>query len=288
MLVDDAGSDDTENYISQLSHSHPMLKYIRHRWQEGTPAARNTGLDNLSPSCTHVLFGEDDVLLQDDYCTKLLRNMEAFDCDIVGGRLLPIGPNETPDECIQRHDDLVSRMRSSGRLPPLIDEETIMGNWFFPDRVKNPLGLQPCCLSKRRVFRSLRFDKNYRFNYEREETDLWLRARKMGFQLLYAPECVAFHSIKKRGGRYAYGSHFPPAIVEIMNLVGLQTDVYCILNNRYFLEKFYKYLRTECAYRHGKEYYNCIYALRRLSRRVAELAFFISRRGSKSGDELVS
>jgi glycosyltransferase involved in cell wall biosynthesis len=277
VIVDDASADDTESYISELRHSYPMLKYVRHSKRRGPPPARNTGLDCLSADSTHVLFGEDDVIFSNDFCAKALQNMQAFGSDIVGGRVLCIRRGETFADCLARHDRYIRRLREMGYLLHLINEDAMTANWFFPDRVERPLFLPSCSLLKRHVVRTLRFDENYRGNYLREETDLWLRARMKGFKMLYAPDCVAFHSYAKMGGCHDYGFLRGESAVELTTKVDVRSDLHSILNNSYFLNKFYDYLKKECHYIHSKQYYKSAFALHLVRKRLTEVNNVVRR-----------
>jgi glycosyltransferase involved in cell wall biosynthesis len=47
IVVDDASSDNTEGVVCGFPD--PRIRYIRHQWNKGQSAARNTGIRSASP-----------------------------------------------------------------------------------------------------------------------------------------------------------------------------------------------------------------------------------------------
>ena len=123
IVVNDASTDDTESYFLELSRHvhHPRIRYVKHNIRKGPSAARNTGLNMVSSK--YVLFGEDDVAFSDDYSLVLLKTMEKFGVDIVGGRLLSLKKGETFDDRVERY------RRSKQTHIDLINKQLVLGNF---------------------------------------------------------------------------------------------------------------------------------------------------------------
>lgn len=263
IIVDDASLDNTKSYVGALLQQHPKIRYVRHFTRRGPPAARNTGIDHLSNSSQYVLFGEDDVIFEKKYSAGLLDRLEALGCDIVGGRLLPIRTGESFEECSRRYDEQLTRMKGHGQYPTLIDQRRLLGNYTLT--ISEPvLFLHACSLFRRRVFESVRFDENYRGNYFREETDVYLAARMKGFQISFEGDYVCFHMESSEGGVSDYGP-LRSKLSAILHRAGFPAVIYTVLNNNYFLDKYYNYLKKELRYTRKKNYYKRCFALSLLS-----------------------
>jgi len=273
IIVDDASTDNTESYVSQLGTARREVVYVRHSMRRGPSVARNTGLDHVSKESDYILFGEDDVILPGNYCLELLKKMKTYSSDIAGGRSLEMREDESFEDCIRRHDQELSEIRTHGQHMPLINRELMTGN-FCLDTVQPTMFLHSCSLFRRAVLDKIRFDENYRFNYFREETDIYVQASMKGFRILYAGDCILFHlryMHGTRGGCHEYGPALPPRAYKFLDTVGLPGIIYTILNNRYFLNKYYGYFRGVCGYTHSKEHYERVFAVHMLQGKLKEI-----------------
>jgi GT2 family glycosyltransferase len=151
--------------------------------------------------------------------------------------------------------------------PCLIDQESVLGNWFLDD-TEPALFLHACSLFRREVFEEIRFDENYRGSYFREETDIYLSARRRGFRTVFSGDCVCFHLGTMAGGNRDYRFRLPGKLSAILHEV--PSIVYMVLNNNYFLNKYYDCLRKEFGYKHKKGYYKRLFALRLLKDTLTE------------------
>jgi len=260
IVVDDGSLDDTESYVRELSARHPEVRYFRHGTRRGTPAARNTGIDHLSSNSQYVLFGEDDLVFEQNYAVRLMERIESIGCDIAGGRLLSIKAGETYRDCTRRHDQYLINLKRHAQYPALIDQRALLGNWILTT-TEPALFLHAGSFFRRRVLESVRFDANYRWNYFREETDICLSARMKGFGIVFAGDTVAFHLQKHTGGSADYGFPLGDKLSTALDTIGFPNHIYSVLNNNYFLDKFYDYLKKELGYLHDKDYYKRFFAL---------------------------
>jgi glycosyltransferase involved in cell wall biosynthesis len=276
IVVDDGSLDDTEPYVRELSARHPKVRYFKHDTRRGTPAARNTGIDHLSSNSQYVLYGEDDLVFDQNYALRLMGKTESIGCDIVGGRVLSIKTGETHRECTRRHDQYLINLRRHAHYPDLIDERTLVGNWILTT-TEPALFLHACSLFRRRVLESVRFDENYRWNYFREETDMYLSARMKGFRIVFAGDTVGFHMQKGTGGTADHGFPLGDKLSTALEKVGFPYHIYSVLNNNYFLDKYYDYLKKELGYLHDKDYYKRFFALMTLKGTMRYATAFLQR-----------
>jgi len=146
---------------------------------------------------THILFGEDDVLLADDYVSSLLSCMKRTGADLVGGRIFYAERGETTGETIERCND--------------IRGENLMNRWMMSahyskatSEPRNMPFLHAISLGKASVCKKVRFDEAF---FAREETDFYLRACSQGYNVFYCPDtfCVHLTRDKERGGGWRVG-----------------------------------------------------------------------------------
>ncbi len=283
VVGDGSLADGTALYVSELRRKHPNVRFLAQN-RKGLPAARNTGLDQVSQDADYIFFGEDDIIMPENFVSKLLENLEEFSSDAVGGPLLSKRTGESFDECIRRHARYVQLIKNRNKPVPLVNQTLMLPNWCL-DLVAPTLFLPVCSLFRRRVFDKIRFDEGYGYNYFREETDAHLRARMKGFKFLYAGMCVSFHlaGADMEGGCHDYGFGgfaLPGALEYLWNLAEFPRNFYSFLNNNRFLDKFYPYLRQECGYNHSKEYYKAAFALHCLRAKLCLAMIFLERKTS--------
>lgn len=285
LIIDDHGADDTESYISQVSKRNPKVRYIRSEVRRRQPATRNTGLNQVAKDIDYVLFGEDDVIMPPDHATMLLAKMQEYDSDIAGGRTLSIRRGETFEECIARYHRCLERYEGHKKKLRLVNEDLMLDN-FAIDRTQPALFLSALSLFRRDVFNNIRFDEAYKHNCFREETDIYLQAKMQGFSTIFVGECNCFHLPKTGGGAHDYGFALSPKLVRLLAVVGLPEDTYSIINNNYFLNKYYDHLKDWCHYSRRKEYYEILFALHLIKRRLWLPVDLVVRRtmGSDAAD----
>lgn len=273
IIVDDASNDLTESYISGLSKDDSRIKYIKNGKRQGPSHSRNIGI--RAASCEYVLMGEDDVILQVDYALTLLDRMIKNSADIIGGRLLYLQDGESLEDCLIRYD---KRVLQSNNV--IIKEPFILGD-FSSKKTEFVLFLHACSLFKRRVFNFVQYDEYYQYNYYREETDVYLNAAAKGFAILYAGDITAFHMSSNLGA--LSGVHHLKTNVVALRILGfprqlssrnlksritrvvfyhmnIDDDLMKFLNNSYFIDKYYSFLKRRLHLNKRKIYYKIAFA----------------------------
>jgi glycosyltransferase involved in cell wall biosynthesis len=277
LVVDDGSTDGTASYVRQIRKEHATVRYVVHNIRKGLPAARNTGLNQVSQESEYIFFGEDDVIIPAGFISSLLEILRKTDFDGVGSRILSIERGETFDECIRRYARYLEWIKKVNKRISVVNQTLMLGN-FFLDIVAPTLFLPACSLFRRCIFEKIRFDEGYRYNYFREETDAHVQASMRGFRLLYAGNRVCYHLRSSAGGAREYGRALPSALGHLLKLVGFPRDFYSTVNNNRFLDKFYPYLRERCRYDHCKEYYEALFALYWLRLRLQVPLGFLERK----------
>jgi len=188
IIVDDHSADDTRDVIKRLEVKYKNITLIEHQLHKGLPAARNSGIKQCQGD--FILFGEDDIVFDKNYCSVLLDHMHDTGSDIIAGRLIRLKSQQSEKAALAE----ASKLRD-----PLIDYRTFTGNFFkkMEEDTFVPFA-HACSLIKKEVFYKLRFDENsFRVNFFREETDFFLRAFNLGFKISFCPHTQIYHFPRK-------------------------------------------------------------------------------------------
>jgi glycosyltransferase involved in cell wall biosynthesis len=94
IIVDNNSHDGTRGVVSAAQTTFPVpLTYLFEPTQ-GKPAALNAGIRRARGE--FVVMTDDDVALASDWLDSCAQAFEQFDCDYVGGRVLPMWEQDPP------------------------------------------------------------------------------------------------------------------------------------------------------------------------------------------------
>ncbi|MBF0511927.1 MAG: glycosyltransferase family 2 protein [Candidatus Omnitrophica bacterium] len=90
IVIDDGSTDGTKKVLK------PFLGKIRYFYQKnaGVSKARNLGIQQAKGE--YIAFTDDDVIVDSQWVAFLVKCFQENNCDVVGGRVLPLFPDETP------------------------------------------------------------------------------------------------------------------------------------------------------------------------------------------------
>lgn len=188
IVVDNNSNDNTKAVIDEAAKNFPVpLKYLFEA-EPGKFVALNKGITNSRGDI--IATTDDDVLIEPDWLDRAAEGLERFDCDFVGGRVLPIWNGPRPRW-------LPDRPGLHWAVIALLD----LGSKpveFGCNGVPWPLGVNE--VTRREAFdRAGLFDNRLgrkagtlRNQANRE----WhLRARALGIRGFYIPEMVVHHVV---------------------------------------------------------------------------------------------
>lgn len=197
IIVDDGSSDGTESFIidQQKELDNTKLIYIKNSQNLGAPVCRNIGINNSTGK--FILFGEDDVLLTENYLLSLLKYLYDENADIAGGKILHTTSYKNPI--------IEAYIPNKDESNEIINEQSLEGHFYKETkRPKEVLFLHAISLFKKDVFEKLQYKDIYKVNGYREETDLFVNAWNQGKKIIYVSKAVCYHvfnSSNEKGGQ---------------------------------------------------------------------------------------
>ena len=149
-------------------------------------SARNLGISIASGDI--IAFLDDDVIVHRKWLESIVEPYSDNRVGGVGGRVVPYG---TSDKIYVR--------TSRNEVGKVFNSGLVLGNFdFLPE---NPIEVDSfigCNMSFRRelLVQVEGFDENFIGTGYRDDTDLCLRIRKLGYKLLFHPEALVWHKFK--------------------------------------------------------------------------------------------
>jgi glycogen(starch) synthase len=181
VIVIDSGSIDE---TKQLKNFFPIRYVSIH--ERDRQRARNIGISIASGDV--VAFLDDDVVVCKEWSTHIVEPYLNNSVGGVGGRVVPYG------KC-----DTFYVKTSRGEIGKVFDSGLVIGNFDTP--LKNLVQVDSfigCNMSFRRdlLLRVGGFDENYTGTGYRDDADLCMRIRRLGYDLMYHPKALVWHKFK--------------------------------------------------------------------------------------------
>jgi glycosyltransferase involved in cell wall biosynthesis len=188
VFVDDGGSDGTPGLLAELAARHPAVRtaVLRNESRQGASACRNQGAAVVRNN--HILFCDDDEMLEPGYARTCLAKLTATGAAAVSGRRVYMLDGETPEEALRRFG---SGMRRAPPFRPWLCEY-VNGARFEGDvelPFTNAVILTPTALVRR-----YGFDPRYaQGNGYREETDYQMNLFVNGHRIIATNDTHSIH-----------------------------------------------------------------------------------------------
>jgi len=190
IVVDSDSADETK----RLADSFPIkFACIKERNRQ---RARNIGIHMAEGDI--VAFLDDDVVVSERWLEHIVSPYARSGVGGVGGRVVPYGKSGNFHVRTRKED--VGKVFKTGLVIGNFDLP--LDNWV---RVDSFIG---CNMSFRKdlLLTVGGFDENYEGTGYRDDTDLCMRVRKMGYELIYNPKALVSHKFKgkKVGSEWSY------------------------------------------------------------------------------------
>jgi glycosyltransferase involved in cell wall biosynthesis len=244
IIVNDASTDDTKEMIIQLSgKSHIPLRLINNPHRKGQQSCRHIAVSKAETD--YVLFGEDDVWLNPDYCQVLLSEMKESSADMIAGKLIDkaVGVNINVSDFVDSQEKAVQE---------ICDMNNFIGCFnVCSGRVITVPFLHTVALIKKSVFKRIGFDPWYKGGAQREETDFYISANSLGCKVCFSPNTACFHL---RGKLSVSGGN---------RISRVAVEYYLFVNTWHMLAKHWQYLKRSYNFKGPVIFWMIRYFLRR-------------------------
>lgn len=220
VVVNDASTDGTREWLDREAAQHPILRPIHHAENRGATGSRNTGIDEAR--CEYVFFWDDDMLVMPSNGLQILfAELLRLQGDVIGPCACfregtsPCGIPlyENAPTRLTRNDAMVLRRTIMVRNLPAkeVPRETF----------QTPL-LYGLMLVRRAVLDNTRYSDDFAPTYYRDETDVQLALQGKGCKLLACPYVYAIDlqrppSLGNDGGCHAHTRLFSYNFVACRN-----------------------------------------------------------------------
>ena len=188
VIVDNNSTDGTRAVVEEEARTFPVdLRYIFEGVQ-GKPAALTTGL--AASRGEIICFIDDDMRAEPDWLRVTGEAFDRFDCDYVGGKVLPIWEGGRPAWLSERP----SRQWGVIGIADYHAEAIPFGTRGLPP----PMGGNMACRKdafERAGFWDNRFGRQGTSLRGQEQREWYLRAVAAGLRGYYIPELVTYHLI---------------------------------------------------------------------------------------------
>ncbi len=206
IVVDSRSTDGTP----EIAERYP-LRFISIE-EKSMVKARNVGLMHAEGDI--VAYVDDDALFDENWSTYVVEPFKERSIGGAAGRVLPVG-----------NDSTLSMAGEFGAIGKVYDNGLVLGNFDVP--TEHPIEIDTvigCNMSFRKslLIETGGFDENLRGNCYRDDTDMSLRIKKLGYKLIYNPRAVVWHKYKGKtvtrewmywtvyNHTYFYLKHFRP------------------------------------------------------------------------------
>jgi len=195
VIVDDNSKDKTFQIVELLRNEDDRIKYVRNKTRLGLPKSRNVGLVHARGDL--VFFSEDDMILNKNALEELVNTYLALSERVKVGAI-------APRVILISHTRVYTRSELCQHVVGLMNSLT--GEMYFnydilADKILLAQHPPATSLIPKKLFNDVgSYYTAYKYNYLREESDLYMRALKKGYVFVYQPKAVTYHISGLVGG----------------------------------------------------------------------------------------
>lgn len=186
LVIDNASSDETAQMIRAISDlSKVHVRYI-HESKRGKGFALNRGIREAQGDI--LIFTDDDIVADSRWLANMVECFETYQCDCVGGRVLPDYPPQAPQWIIENSKLLVGPIVSYdyGEETKVYQNKVMFeflgANFAFKKSVFNELGEFLTDIGPGKTMMG-------------EDTEMVSRLLKEGKKLYYCGEALVWHPV---------------------------------------------------------------------------------------------
>ena len=193
LVIDNNSTDDTAAVVAACAGKRPAPRWILETRSRGLDHARNRALAEARGEI--VLFGDDDILVESDWITRMVAPWAGADAariGAVGGEVIPIFPDGLPPWIAEWHGPLAFRAEAG----PVRPNQSPMGaNLAFPRRVFRELGPFHTGL-----------DRTAGSYFSGGDSEMIRRLRTAGLEVWFAPAAAVRHQMPASRTTFRYAA----------------------------------------------------------------------------------
>ncbi len=196
LIIDNNSNDETKSVIQNFirKNRHLNFKYVMEP-RQGKSFALNLGVETAEGEI--IAFIDDDVLVDKNWIVNLFQCFKLYDCDGVGGRILPIFSDRTP-EWVKQNRDLLGGplvIYNYGESIQIYDK-----NRHFPFIGAN-MAFKKSCFIKYGLFRT---DLGPGRKISSEDTEFFSRVSNENSKLYYCGNALVYHKFENERVSWQY------------------------------------------------------------------------------------
>jgi glycosyltransferase involved in cell wall biosynthesis len=185
IVVDNNSSDDTREVVTEMAREFPVEMRYLFEGEQGKPAALNSGMAIAHGDV--IAFTDDDHRFEPDWLAQAEAGLNRFNCDYVGGKILPLFEGPVPRWLTTesgRHRSVIG-MADYGPDPhEFADRPAMGGNLVVRREAFSRVGSWDNRLGRRG-----------KTLLGQEQREWCMRARAVGLRGFYIPEMVVYHMV---------------------------------------------------------------------------------------------
>jgi len=194
IVVDNNSHDNTPEVVAEVSKTFPVEMRYLFEGEQGKPAALNSGIAVAHGDV--IAFTDDDHRFEPDWLQQAAIGLERFDCDYVGGKIMPLFEGPCPrwlSFSSARHRAVIGMADYGEQAHEFADRPAMGGNLVVRREAFARVGLWDNRLGRRG--KSL---------LGQEQREWCMRARAAGLRGAYIPEMVVYHIVPAERLRKKY------------------------------------------------------------------------------------
>lgn len=185
VIIDDGSTDSSYDFL--VSISDPRLIILRNKRNLGSPQSRMRGIS--ASSSEWVLMLEDDCTVPNDFAQILIAAASEHNASISGAPWVNASGGDIDGIVYSKR--LIATDVFNLQTHPSTFPKSVIQTPFLP----------ALAIFHRRVFEDIAYQKMYRGNAWREETDLFFRALENGYKCIITPQTYSYQTKQWTGGQ---------------------------------------------------------------------------------------
>jgi GT2 family glycosyltransferase len=192
IIFDSSEDDETEKIVNSFKSN--LINYIHVKKRTILPKARNIILENCQTDI--ITYIDDDAIPKEKFIESIIWSFENFK-EIAG----VTGPTINSDINLSPLNEIIIDNKNRTKIYPWGEIRTATKKWITTKPIFCNIMIGANQSYKVNILKKVGgFDENFDNPSFREETDVQIRIKKLGYKFLYHPDVFVYHIVKQAGG----------------------------------------------------------------------------------------